>query len=301
MDLPTQLEQGLDLYLTFLATVRGLSANTVAAYSEDLTDIAAFMDGQGLEDWSGLDSLHVVAYLGQAKKRGLAPRTLARRLSSLRGMLKFMLQEGLLASNPLAGLTGPKTPDGLPHFLSRQEVESLLNTPDPETDLGLRDRAMLELMYAAGLRASEVITLGAGDVQFQVGCLVVRGKGSKERLVPVHQTALDVLSAYLEGPRERLRKGKHREEVFLNARGGALSRMGLWKILRKHVLAAGIKGQVSPHTLRHTFATHLLEGGADLRSVQLMLGHSDISTTEIYTHVDRKRLSQIHKKYHPRG
>jgi integrase/recombinase XerD len=301
MDLPTRLDQGLDQYLTFLATVRGLSANTVAAYSDDLIDIASFMASQGLEDWTGLDSLHVVAYLGGGKKRGLAPRTLARRLSSLRGMIKFMLEEGMLSENPLAGLGGPKTPDGLPHFLSRAEINNLLNAPDEESDLGMRDRAMLEMMYAAGLRASEVITLGVGDVQFQVGCLVVRGKGSKERLVPVHQTALDILSAYLAGPRERLRKGKHREEVFLNARGGSLSRMGLWKILKKHVLASGIKGQVSPHTLRHTFATHLLEGGADLRSVQLMLGHSDISTTEIYTHVDRKRLSQIHKKYHPRG
>ncbi len=301
MDLPTQLDQGLDQYLTFLAAVRGLSVNTVAAYSDDLLDIAKFMAGQGVQAWAALDSLHVVAYLSDTKKRGLAARTRARRLSSLRGMLKFMLQEGLLDSNPLSGMSGPKTPDGLPHFLSRDEVEGLLNAPDEESDLGLRDRAMLELMYAAGLRASEVITLGAGDVQFQVGCLVVRGKGSKERLVPVHQTALDVLRTYLEGPRERLRKGKHREEVFLNARGGPLSRMGLWKILRKHVLAAGIKGHVSPHTLRHTFATHLLEGGADLRSVQLMLGHADISTTEIYTHVDRKRLSQVHKKYHPRG
>jgi integrase/recombinase XerD len=301
MDLPTQLDQGLDGYLTFLATVRGLSANTVAAYSDDLIDIAKYMARQGVEDWSELDSLHVIAYLGRSKKRGLAARSLARRLSSLRGMIKFMLQEGLLERNPLSGMSGPKTPDGLPNFLSRAEVDRLLNAPDPESDLGIRDRAMLELMYAAGLRASEVITLGVGDVQFQVGCLVVRGKGSKERLVPVHQTALDALRAYLEGPRERLRKDKQREEVFLNARGGPLSRMGLWKILRKHVLAAGIKGHVSPHTLRHTFATHLLEGGADLRSVQMMLGHADISTTEVYTHVDRKRLSQVHKKYHPRG
>lgn len=301
MDLPSQLDQGLDGYLTFLATVRGLSANTVAAYSDDLIDIASFMADQGVQAWPELDSLHVVAYLSQSKKRGLAPRTLARRLSSLRGMIKFMLQEGLLESNPLSGMSGPKTPDGLPHFLSRQEIDDLLKAPDQESDLGLRDRAMLELMYAAGLRASEVITLSVGDVQFQVGCLVVRGKGSKERLVPMHQTALDTLQAYLQGPRERLRKEKQREEVFLNARGGPLSRMGLWKILRKHVLAAGLKGHISPHTLRHTFATHLLEGGADLRSVQMMLGHADISTTEVYTHVDRKRLSQVHKKYHPRG
>ena len=284
-----------------MATVRGLSANTVAAYSDDLIDIASFMADQGVQAWPELDSLHVVAYLSQSKKRGLAPRTLARRLSSLRGMIKFMLQEGLLESNPLSGMSGPKTPDGLPHFLSRQEIDDLLKAPDQESDLGLRDRAMLELMYAAGLRASEVITLSVGDVQFQVGCLVVRGKGSKERLVPMHQTALDTLQAYLQGPRERLRKEKQREEVFLNARGGPLSRMGLWKILRKHVLAAGLKGHISPHTLRHTFATHLLEGGAGLRSVQMMLGHADISTTEVYTHVDRKRLSQVHKKYHPRG
>lgn len=297
----SQLDQDLDQYLAFLAAIRGLSANTVEAYADDLKDIAEFMRGQEVEAWPQLDSLHVLAYLAQAKKRDLAPRTRARRLSSLRGLIKHLLQEGRLQSDPLAGLSGPKTPDGLPHFLSRQEVERLLDAPDASSDLGMRDRAMLELMYAAGLRASEVTTLGVGDVQFQVGCLVVRGKGSKERLVPVHQTALDVLRDYLEGARERLRKQKRVEEVFLNVRGSALSRMGLWKILRKHVLAAGIKGQVSPHTLRHTFATHLLEGGADLRSVQLMLGHADIGTTEIYTHVDRQRLAQVHKQFHPRG
>ncbi len=301
MDLPDPLDQGLDLYLTHLAAVRGLSPNTVAAYADDLRDIAGFMAGQGVKAWPELDSLHVVAYLAETKKRGLAARTRARRLSALRGLLKFLLQESLVQSDPLAGLSGPKVSGGLPRFLSRQEVERLLEAPPADTDLGRRDRAMLELMYAAGLRAGEVITLGVGDVQFQVGCLVVRGKGSKERLVPVHPTALEVLRAYLEGPRERLRKGKQREEVFLNVRGGPLSRMGLWKILRKHVVAAGIPGRVTPHTLRHTFATHLLEGGADLRSVQLMLGHADISTTEVYTHVDRQRLRQVHKQFHPRG
>ncbi|MBV1751654.1 MAG: tyrosine-type recombinase/integrase, partial [Desulfarculus sp.] len=173
--------------------------------------------------------------------------------------------------------------------------------PDPLSDLGRRNRAMLELMYAAGLRVSEVISLGVGDVQFQVGCLLVHGKGDKERLVPVHETALKVLKDYLEGPRTRLLKGKRREEVFLNNRGDGLSRMGLWKIIHKHLQKAGINGPVTPHTLRHTFATHLLEGGADLRSVQLMLGHSDISTTQVYTHVTRQRLVEVHRRHHPRG
>ncbi|MBU1154506.1 MAG: site-specific tyrosine recombinase XerD [Proteobacteria bacterium] len=295
------LHQAVDRYLAHLAAERGLAANSVSSYAEDLADLTDFLLKQEVTSWDQVESLHVVAFLSQAAQNGLAPRTRARRLSAARGLVAWLLKRGELSKDPLAGLVGPRLPEGLPYFLSRDEVERLLDAPDPLSDLGRRDRAMLELMYAAGLRVSEVISLGVGDVQFQVGCLLVHGKGDKERLVPVHETALKVLKDYLEGPRARLLKGKLREEVFLNNRGDGLSRMGLWKIIHKHLQKAGINGPVTPHTLRHTFATHLLEGGADLRSVQLMLGHSDISTTQVYTHVTRQRLVEVHRRHHPRG
>lgn len=295
------LHGAVDRYLAHLAAERGLAANSVLAYAEDLADLTGFLLQEGVSAWDQVESVHVVAFLAHAAQKGLSPRTRARRLSTVRGLVAYLLRRGEVGRDPLAGLVGPRLPSGLPYFLSREEVERLLAAPDLLSDLGRRDRAILELMYAAGLRVSEVTTLGVGNVQFQVGCLLVHGKGDKERLVPVHETALKVLGEYLEGPRGRLLKGKRREEVFLNNRGDPLSRMGLWKIIHKHLQKAGINGPVTPHTLRHTFATHLLEGGADLRSVQLMLGHSDISTTQVYTHVTRQRLVEVHRRHHPRG
>lgn len=295
------LHHQVDRYLKHLAAERGLSPNTVQAYADDLAELSQYLEDQGVTNWAKLEGLHLVAYLARAGKKGLAPATRSRRLSSARGLVGYLIQRGDLNNDPLAGLSGPRRGQGLPYFLSQEEMERLLAAPSPETDLGLRDRAMLEVMYAAGLRVSEVIGLGVGQVQFQIGCLLVRGKGDKERLVPLHDKAMAALKLYLEGPRAKLLKKQNREEVFVNVRGGCLSRMGIWKIVKKHLGAAGISGPVTPHTLRHTFATHLLEGGADLRSVQLMLGHSDISTTQIYTHVTRQRLVEIHRRYHPRG
>ncbi len=297
----TGLDQEMDLYLGHLASERGLAANTLQAYAQDLGHLAAYLGEQGVTAWGQVDALHLVGYLALSSRQGLAPRTRARRLSAARGLSKFLHQEGLIKDDPLATLEGPRLPGGLPHFLSREEVGRLLQAPDPDTDLGRRDRVMLEFLYAAGLRISEAIGLGVGDVQFQVGILSVRGKGSKERLVPVHQTALDALRQYLEGPRARLLGQGRREEIFLNKNGGRLSRMGAWKLLHKYFVKAGLPATVTSHTLRHTFATHLLEGGADLRSVQLMLGHADIATTQVYTHVSRARLSQVHRRHHPRG
>lgn len=292
----------VDVYLSHLSAERGLAEATVQSYAEDLADICAFLEQISVGGWDELKDLHMVSYLASKAKQGLAPASRARRLSAARGLVQYLMRRELLDDDPLAGLRGPKQNQGLPSFLSREEIGRLLDAPPDDTDLGLRDRAMLEMMYGAGLRASEVITIGVGQVQFQVGCLMVRGKGNKERIVPLHQIALDRLTAWLEGPRSRLLTGKKPvEQVFVNARGGPLSRMGLWKILDKHVKAAGITTHVSPHTLRHTFATHLLEGGADLRSVQMMLGHADISTTQVYTHVTTKRLSEVHSRYHPRG
>ncbi|MCF8034648.1 MAG: site-specific tyrosine recombinase XerD [Desulfarculaceae bacterium] len=295
------LHQAVDRYLEHLAAERGMSPNTVQAYAEDLHEITGYLLEQEITAWDQVEPLHLVGYLAKASKKGLAPRTRARRLSAARGLAAYLMARGEIKADPLAGLSGPRLPGGLPYFLSREEVEGLLAAPDPKTDLGARDRAMLELMYAAGLRVSEVLGLGVGDVQFQIGCLLIRGKGDKERLVPVHETALKVLTEYLEGARNRLLKGQRHEEVFLNNRGGPLSRMGVWKIANKYFKQAGITGPVTPHTLRHTFATHLLEGGADLRSVQLMLGHADIGTTQVYTHVTTQRLVKVHHRYHPRG
>lgn len=284
-----------------LATERGLSGNTLSAYADDLAHIATFLENNGVHNWPELDTLHALAYLAQSQQQGLAASTRARRLSAWRGFIRFLLLEKQITKDPLAELSGPNRQEHLPEFLSREEVLKLLDAPDPATDLGLRDRALLEMMYAAGLRVSELINLEMGWVQFQVGCLMVRGKGSKERLVPVHQTALQRLSQYLEGPRLRLLNGARQEVVFVNNRGGKLSRMGVWKLLQKYALKAGLYTKISPHTLRHTFATHLLEGGADLRSLQLMLGHSDISTTQVYTHISQGHLTQVHNKFHPRG
>ncbi len=298
---PSALHPALDEYLAHLALERGLSRNTLAAYGEDLAGLLSFLAGQGVESWSQVEGVHLLAWLSSLSRQGLAAGTRARRLSAARGLFKHLLKSGRTQTDPLAGISGPKLPEGLPYFISRDDMERLLEMPDPDSDLGRRDRAMLELMYASGLRVSEVTTLGVGDVQFQVGCLVVRGKGDKERLVPVHDRALAALRDYLNSARQALLKGRRREEVFLNVRGGQLSRMGVWKIIKKYVTLAGIKGHVTPHTLRHTFATHLLEGGADLRSVQLMLGHADISTTEVYTHVTRERLKEVHRRHHPRG
>jgi len=295
------LDAEVDAFLIHAAAEKGLAANSVEAYAEDLKDIAGYLEKEGLADWRQLDGLHAVAYLAHAAKNGLAPSSRARRLSALRGLVGFLRQEGKLAVDPLSGITGPKASGGLPWFLSQEEAGRLLEAPPADTDLGRRDRAILELLYAAGLRASELCGLEAGEVQEQVGCLVVKGKGGKERLVPLARRTLEVLADYQGGPRTRLLRGESREEVFVNFRGGPLSRMGLWKIVKRHAAAAGLPGRITPHTLRHTFATHLLEGGADLRSVQLMLGHADISTTEIYTHVEARRLIEVHRRCHPRG
>ena len=298
-ELCVALDHYRDLYLTHLSAERGLSANTVEAYAEDLASVSRYLASQGVGDWGAIDSLHLVAYL--AHIRQMAPRSKARRLSAVRGLFKFLQQNNLVENDPLQNLSPPRLPEGLPYFLSKEEMRLLLAAPDLTSDLGSRDRSILELMYAAGLRVSEVIDLEIDQVQFQAGYLLVQGKGSKERLVPLYPAALEYLQFYLEGPRGRLLGTNRRNQIFLNHRGGSLSRMGLWKIIKKYALLAGIKNHLTPHTLRHTFATHLLEGGADLRSVQMMLGHADLGTTQIYTHVTAGRINEIHHRYHPRG
>ena len=285
-------------WLDGLIAERGLSRNTVAAYRQDLDALRDFLDE--LETpLSGLDDENITLFIAWLRKRGDATRTLARRISSLRRFLAWCVERGELASNPAALIDTPKLPSLLPDVLTQDEIVRLLNAPDATSKLGLRDRAMLELLYAAGMRVSELIELQPIDLDLQRGVVRIFGKGSKERLVPLHDAAVMRMAEYLKIVRPLFTPVEDR--VFLNRSGNGLSRQGVWKLVKRYALEAGIRKPISPHTFRHSFATHLLEGGADLRSVQILLGHADMSATELYTHVQSERLLQIHRKYHPRS
>jgi integrase/recombinase XerD len=243
----------------------------------------------------------VIEFLVQIKGEGLSANSMNRSLAALRGFYKFLLQEKAVEESPLANIELAKVWMRLPDTVSPEEMNLILSQPGDQTPAALRDTAMLELLYATGLRVSELISLTMNSINWQVGFLIVMGKGSKERVVPIGKTAYDCVRRYVDEARPRLLKAKTTEVLFLNRFGGALSRQGLWKIIVHYAQKAGLQKNVHPHTFRHSFASHLLEGGADLRAVQVMLGHADISTTQIYTHVTRDRLKEIHRKYHPRG
>ena len=285
-------------YLTF---ERGLSPRTLEAYSRDLARLAEFLDGRGVHDPGAAEAADLREFSYHLRDEGLAATSIRRTLSAVRTYFAFLLAEGLIDADPSEQLESPRVWRRLPDVLSREDVARLLEAPDPGHRLYWRDRAMLELAYASGLRVSELTGLKARDLSLEEGFATVYGKGSKERLVPVGRAAARAIEVYLRELRPRLERGGGEGAVFLNARGAPLTRMGVWKILRKHVERAGIRTRVTPHTLRHTFATHLLEGGADLAAVQEMLGHADISTTQIYTHVDREYLRDVHRRYHPRS
>jgi len=281
-----------------LRVERGLSANTIVAYNHDLITFFDFLNQRGAAPLQ-ITQDDLVSFVAE-KRPQLSARSLARCLVSIRTFYRFCVTEGKIESNPARLLGIPKLYQHLPNILNRDEVEALLSQPDPQTDLGRRDKAMLELLYATGLRVTELIGLKINNINLEAGFIRTMGKGSKERIIPMGTKALDALKEYLQDSRPSfLQKGKL-PYLFLNRRGKPLTRQGFWKILKQYALKAGITRKVSPHTLRHSFATHLLEGGADLRSVQIMLGHADISTTQIYTHVARERLKEIHEKYHPR-
>ncbi len=273
----------------------------MAAYRSDLQDFFAFCGQQFPENSQPCGNTTIHAYLQQCHSRGLSPRSLARRLAALRAFCDFLLLQGELHSNPLSLVHAPKTGLRLPKALSVDEVERLLNTPRQETPLGLRNHAMLHLLYASGLRVSELVLLPLNACNLASGHLRVRGKGDKERIIPFADTTGKALSAYLQQSRPLLLKGRQSPHFFVNNRGKAMTRIRFWQIIQQAALSAGIGKVVSPHTLRHSFASHLLAGGADLRSVQMLLGHSDIATTQIYTHIEGGRLKSSHKKYHPRG
>jgi integrase/recombinase XerD len=295
------MEQLIDEYIRFLAVERGLAENSLAAYSRDLHWISGYFTQIGVGSFQEVSRAHVARLLLALRKEGLAPRTVARRTSSLRGLYRFLLTQGYAKDDPTAHLESPSPWIRLPDVLSQEEVERLLAVPSTGHSLGLRDKAMLELLYAAGLRVSEMLTLRLSDVDLEVGYVRCQGKGGKDRVVPLGRDAQAAIRGYLANSRPLLQKGGSDPVLFVNRFGRSLARQGFWKILRAYAVAAGIERRVSPHTLRHSFATHLLERGADLRAVQMMLGHADISTTQIYTHVSRAHLKSVYNRYHPRA
>lgn len=287
-------------YLDHLRAERGLSPNTIAAYRSDLQKLLTWCrDGNRTIEL--LRPRDIAAFLGYLKGSGLAARSVGRAVHASRGFFRFLLREEKLADDPMENIRAPRPFKPLPRFLSRAQVEALLKAPDLGTPLGLRDQAILETMYASGLRASEVIRLKTESIDPDLGLLRIFGKGRKERLVPIGASALAAILRYEREGRARLLKTRRTRELFLNHSGMALSRMGLWLIVRRHALSVGVAHVLTPHVLRHSFATHLLENGADLRALQAMLGHADISTTEIYTHVSRERLRQVFDRFHPRA
>lgn len=284
----------------FLTLEDGASPRTVEAYGRDLTRFADYSLTKGAHAPEEVGSTTLRAYIYHLKDLGLAPSSIRRNISALRTYYKFLLNEGHVVRDPSERLETPKRWRELPDVLTAEEVARLIETPTLDEPLAFRDRAMLELAYGAGLRVGEWITLGTRDLMLDESLVRVFGKGAKERLVPIGRKAVGAVAIYLRELRPKLEKGNGEGILFLNSHGEPMTRMGAWKILRKHVLASGIQKHVTPHTLRHSFATHLLEGGADLRAVQEMLGHADISTTQIYTHVDREYLRSVHKQFHPR-
>jgi len=284
----------LESFLAYLRIERGLSTNTLASYRHDLQLYFEHLGKTGAVDARPADVSEFLRYL---YGRDLKPRSAARALAAVRGLYRFLLLEKAMTQNPTAVVETPKTFAALPHFLSAEDVDRLLATPDLSNPVGIRDRAMLEVLYATGLRASELVGLRLDGVNLESGFVRCLGKGSKERVVPLGASACSAVEAYLKSAR-----GSHPSEIlFLTSRGSALSRIDFWKILKGYAAKAGLRKGISPHVLRHSFATHLLERGADLRAVQMMLGHAEISTTQIYTHVIRERLKQIYKTFHPRA
>ncbi len=289
----------LDEYQSFLQIEKGLAENSVRAYLSDLLHFKEFLKKNKLTFFT-VQKENIAHYLEELERSAFAPRSRARKTASLRGLYEYMLEEELLEVNPCAYLNSPKLPKNLPEILSEQEVLSLINAPTLDKPTGYRDRAMLEVLYGAGLRVSELVGLNVGDID-QLGFVRCLGKGDKERIIPIGEHALKATEKYLNYARPRLVKTPRELALFLNSRGTRLTRQGFWKILKKLSVAAGIKQEVSPHVLRHSFATHLLRHGADLRSVQEMLGHADLSTTQIYTHLDKRQLRDTYAKTHPRA
>jgi integrase/recombinase XerD len=289
-------------YLHYLALEKNAATNTVASYTLDLTRYLNYLGEVGIKDLDHIGEENVSAYLALLRDLGLSPRSITRNFSAIKGFHKFLFGEGTTANTPTENIDAPKLSKSLPDVLNQNEVDAILNQPSTVATLGIRDKAILETLYATGMRVSELTHLKVSNVYAAEGVVRVFGKGSKERIVPIGASALKWIGTYLHETRNQLAvHGRGQDALFLNAHGRPMSRMAIWNIVHTYTVKAGITKEVHPHTFRHSFATHLLEGGADLRAVQEMLGHSDISTTEIYTHIDREYLKEVHRTFHPRG
>jgi integrase/recombinase XerD len=295
------LDHYVDQYINYLIFEKGLSEKTIESYSSDLSKYLEFLKHDGLKDIQEADTPIILKHLIALRKSGLGSKSCARHLITLRGFYKFLAQEKILEFDPAKLIDLPKSGLKLPDVLSVTEINLLLNIPDTNNPLGKRNAAMLELLYAAGLRVSELVSLKFLDVNLEACFVRVMGKGSKERIVPFGLYAKNKIDDYINHSRPLLLKNRISQYLFVARAGKPMTRQGFWKLLKQYVKQAGIKKKVTPHSLRHSFASHLLEGGADLRTVQVMLGHVDISSTQIYTHVARDHLRQVHEKYHPRG
>ncbi|MBI2842094.1 MAG: site-specific tyrosine recombinase XerD [Armatimonadetes bacterium] len=289
-------------FFDYLLVERGLSANTIASYGRDVAQFIEYArEEMGADSVEDLSEEVLLSFLARLQKDHYAATSAARKLAAIRSFLKFLMREGITKTDPTGAVENPRAAKPLPKTLTEDEVERLLRQPDPSNDNGLRDRAMLETLYATGLRVSELIGLCVEDVNLKVGFVRCVGKGSKERIVPIGEVAVQTIASYLDKSRARFAKGQRTEYLFLTNRGRPMTRVGFWKIVKKRARAAGITRHITPHVLRHSFATHLLEHGADIRSIQEMLGHASVATTQVYTHVTRDHLREVYRKAHPRA
>jgi len=295
------MDQLLDQFLHYLVVEKGLSQNTIEAYSRGLVRFVDHLKRKRIQDVRDVGKFDVQGFLLSLRKKNLNTKSVVRDLSAIRSFFRFLIQEGILETNPVEDLESPKVAKTLPEILSLKEIEQILEQPNLQTPLGMRDRAMLEMLYATGMRVSELTHLPTHQVNLEGGYVLLYGKGSKERVVPLGSEAMKWVALYLKGARGALSKGKESVFLFINRSGKEMTRQGFWKNLKDYAKKAGLRKRITPHLLRHSFASHLLERGADLRSVQMMLGHVDISTTQIYTHVTGEKLKKVHKQFHPRG
>ncbi len=295
------IEQLIDQYLNFLQIEKGLSDNTLESYSRDLVTYLDFLKSNNITHIDDADTTAILKHLIDLRKTGLGARSRARHLVTIRGLYKFLNHENLIAQDPTALIDLPKTGLKLPIVFSPDNIKQLLDAPDIDIPRGSRDAAMLELLYGAGLRVSELIHVKVQDVNTEAGYIKIFGKGSKQRIIPIGRYAREKIDQYCKDGRLRLLNNMPSRYLFVARKGNPMTRQGFWKLLKRYARISGIQNEISPHSLRHSFASHLLEGGADLRAVQIMLGHSDISTTQIYTHVAHEHLKAVHEKYHPRG
>lgn len=294
------MKELIDTFLNYLSVERGLSSNTILAYREDLNFYLDFIASKEIDALSKIDKSHIINFMLNQKDKGISANSIARRIAAIRMFHRFLTRERITKSDPSNLIDSPRLWKKIPDTLSVNEVESLIAQPDAKGAQGLRDKAILETLYATGMRVSEAVNLKKDNVNLDIGFLRCIGKGNKERVIPLGKKAIAAINRYLESGRPKLIKGEKCEFLFLNRFGSRISRVSLWKIIKKYAKAAKIKKPIKPHILRHSFATHLLERGADLRSVQEMLGHSNISTTQIYTHINKDRLKTIHRMFHPR-